>query len=139
MPLPVHNSWRSDPRVLSSRRPARQVLGAEIEHRLPLDWPNQHGTVAALAQQLGSHVMEAKKAGMTSIGSWACGEEPLGEKKKERIYFKGEEKPNSLAIFNRAAIMRVIQQVGYLMRDQHKIMDSVLGLQAAPQWLLRPC
>ena len=38
-----------------------QVLGAEIEHRLPLDWPNQHGTVAALAQQLGSHVMEVKK------------------------------------------------------------------------------
>ncbi|CAE7737599.1 unnamed protein product, partial [Symbiodinium pilosum] len=25
--------------------------------------------------------------------------------------------------------MRVIQQVGYLMRDQHKIMDSVMGLQ----------
>ena len=40
-----------------------EVLGAEIEHRLPLDWPNQHGTVAALAQQLGSHVMEVKKAG----------------------------------------------------------------------------
>lgn len=38
-----------------------EVLGAEIEHRLPLDWPNQHGTVAALAQQLGSHVMEVKK------------------------------------------------------------------------------
>eukprot|EP00438_Fugacium_kawagutii_P032439 Skav223743 [mRNA] locus=scaffold3575:90547:96702:- [translate_table: standard] len=57
-----------------------EVLGAEIEHRLPLDWPNQHGTVAALAQQLGSHVMEVKK-------------------------------------------------VGYLMRDQYKIMDSVLGLQ----------
>ena len=38
-----------------------QVLSAEIEHRLPLDWPNQHGTVAALAQQLGSHVMEVKK------------------------------------------------------------------------------
>ncbi|CAK9011879.1 unnamed protein product [Durusdinium trenchii] len=40
-----------------------EVLGAEIEHRLPLDWPNQHGTVAALAQQLGSHVVEVKKDG----------------------------------------------------------------------------
>ena len=28
-----------------------EVLAAELEHRLPLDWPNQHGTVAALAQQ----------------------------------------------------------------------------------------
>lgn len=94
-----------------------EVLGAEIEHRLPLDWPNQHGTVAALAQQLGSHVMEVKK-------------EPLSENKEEKkTYAKGEEKPNSLSIFNRAAVMRVIQQVGYLMRDQYKIMDSVLGLQ----------
>jgi hypothetical protein len=45
-----------------------QVLGAEIEHRLPLDWPNQHGTVAALAPQLGSHVMEVKKV---AVAGWA--------------------------------------------------------------------
>jgi len=47
-------------------------LGAEIEHRLPLDWPNQHGTVAALAQQLGSHVMEVKKVaqGVQGVGWW---------------------------------------------------------------------
>ena len=52
----------------SSMSSSLQVLGAEIEHRLPLDWPNQHGTVAALAQQLGSHVMEVKKV---AVAGWA--------------------------------------------------------------------
>ncbi|CAJ1460346.1 unnamed protein product [Effrenium voratum] len=95
-----------------------EVLGAEIEHRLPLDWPNQHGTVAALSQQLGSHIMEVKKV-MPKKGG----------KSQPKVSDEKKEKPNSLSIFNRAAVMRVIQQVGYLMRDQHKIMDSVLGLQ----------
>ena len=54
--------------ALQSSMSSLQVLGAEIEHRLPLDWPNQHGTVAALAQQLGSHVMEVKKV---AVAGWA--------------------------------------------------------------------
>lgn len=37
-----------------------EVLGSEIDHRLPLDWPKVHGTVAALAAQMGTHITELK-------------------------------------------------------------------------------
>lgn len=112
-----------------------EVLAAELEHRLPLDWPNQHGTVAALAQQLGSHIMEARKEEIGRAPSKSKKASPPPKESKEEGKAgdgkkgRSEVEPNVLTKFNRAAVMRVIQQVGYLMRDQHKIMDSVMGLQ----------
>merc|ERR1719393_772105 len=40
-----------------------EVLGSEIDHELPLDWPKQYGTVAALAQVLSTHVHELQAEG----------------------------------------------------------------------------
>eukprot|EP00931_Biecheleriopsis_adriatica_P055456 TRINITY_DN32794_c0_g1_i1.p1 TRINITY_DN32794_c0_g1~~TRINITY_DN32794_c0_g1_i1.p1 ORF type:complete len:1805 (-),score=474.53 TRINITY_DN32794_c0_g1_i1:82-5496(-) len=120
-----------------------EILGSEIDHRLPLDWPNQHGTVAALAQQLGMHIVEVEKEGVVEVekkgkgGAKAKAKVPAskpkpapGPEKSKKGEEDGEKtSSNQVGYFNRAAVCRIFQQVGYLMRDQHKIMDSILGLQ----------
>merc|ERR1712113_424589 len=35
-----------------------EVLGCEMEHSLPLDWPKIHGTVSALANETCNHISE---------------------------------------------------------------------------------
>mmetsp|Transcript_109430 Transcript_109430/g.172525 ORF Transcript_109430/g.172525 Transcript_109430/m.172525 type:complete len:1919 (-) Transcript_109430:123-5879(-) len=35
-----------------------EILGSELDHALPLDWPKSFGTVAALAAQMATHVAE---------------------------------------------------------------------------------
>eukprot|EP00930_Biecheleria_cincta_P025551 TRINITY_DN1817_c0_g2_i1.p1 TRINITY_DN1817_c0_g2~~TRINITY_DN1817_c0_g2_i1.p1 ORF type:complete len:1803 (+),score=330.13 TRINITY_DN1817_c0_g2_i1:138-5546(+) len=121
-----------------------EVLGSEMDHRLPLDWPNTYGSVAALAQQLGQHITEEKREGATEVsksGRPAKGGSRGGAKAAPKPQAKKDEKPKQdgekgekkgpsviLSTFNRSSVMRIIQQVGYLMRGQKKIMDSVLGL-----------
>merc|ERR1712224_885616 len=35
-----------------------EVLGSEFDHRIPLDWPQTHGTVASLAAHTGTYITE---------------------------------------------------------------------------------
>lgn len=164
-----------------------EVLAYEVEYRLPLDWPQKHGTVAALASRLSAHIVEtppgnaepppptfasrenarqlrqprlAKRLLMRQqrLEGQAQGQadspEPsaipqkpeklVAEKasaepeKAKRPKPKGkddknepeeEEECHSLAVahFNRAATLRVLQQVGFLIDGQPRLLDAVLG------------
>mmetsp|Transcript_30389 Transcript_30389/g.48690 ORF Transcript_30389/g.48690 Transcript_30389/m.48690 type:complete len:1768 (-) Transcript_30389:337-5640(-) len=118
-----------------------EVLGSELDHRLPLDWPNSHGTVSALAAQIGEHIAEIQAEGASEITkggqkpnratskSKASGKPKKVEYDAEGAKVRRPDEEIGVAQFNRAALMRVVQQVGFLMRDQHKIIDSVLGIQ----------
>ncbi|CAE8684011.1 unnamed protein product [Polarella glacialis] len=165
-----------------------EVLSSELDHRLPSEWPQQHGTVAALAVQCSTHIkdlqsvafpktkreqeMEEKAAqlaakaagGATAKAAAAKGRAETKdkavaavEKGKDR---KSDKKPTKalgkeieeaisrpttkggdeneyiapalpeggqLSHFNRFAAMRVLQQVGYYMRDQDEAMQMVLA------------
>jgi hypothetical protein len=143
-----------------------EVLGSEMDHRLPLDWPKAHGTVAALAAQMSSHIVELaperrqedvsvkgspKKASKSpkrrsSFTPKRRDSNPVqdkakpkakSEKAKEKLE-KGKvdeeiavseslEAESTLAHFSRTSAMRLVQQVGYLMRDQDRLLESVLA------------
>lgn len=140
-----------------------EVLGSEMDHRLPLEWPKTHGTVAALAAQMSSHVVEltpekpAEKAGKEVDKKETGAAKKKGAAKKETAGKEEKSKPKSktakakaeksakaddeilptepeeeastdmaLAHFNRTNAMRLVQQVGYLMRDQDALLQSVL-------------
>jgi hypothetical protein len=146
-----------------------EVLGSELDHELPLDWPKTYGTVASLSQALSTHVQELvpegklerhpKKKGKAAAK--ATPKESAEESKeptspaepsprpKEKAKAKGKAKgkvakdllvgktpppePCLLSSFNRASMLRVLQQVGYFMRDQHKLIASVLAQGADDQ------
>jgi len=130
------------------------VLGCEMEHRLPLDLPKMHGTVFALSAQMGKIVQEIadthvdpeppKKAppkekpaeekekkdekkpkGKSKAKGKAKEERELTEEEKEALEFARQQK--SLANFNRKALLRIVQQTSYLMRDQDSLMQFILN------------
>lgn len=123
-----------------------EVLGAELDHRLPLDWPNSYGTVSALATKLGTHVLESTPEGAKEIAKGqkvdskaknipgqVAGQAPPKQLKVLGKTADGEkerrpDEDNHLSQFNRAAVCRMLQQVGYLIRDQHHVINSVLGI-----------
>lgn len=143
------------------------VLGCEIEHRLPLDLPKMHGTVFALSAQMGKIVQEIadthvsapedgapkkaakkekeegekkekaekgkdEKKGKKGKDKGAKGKEvELTEEEKEALEFARQQK--SLANFNRKALLRIIQQTSYLMRDQDALMSFILNQDAKDQ------
>jgi len=85
-----------------------------------------------LAQQLGTHIADAQPQGAVEVqksGKPKAKSKPPAKPKKESKEKDKSEPSAILSTFNRAGVMRIIQQVGYLMRGQDKIMDSVLGLQ----------
>jgi len=133
-----------------------EVLGSEMDHRLPLDWPKTYGSVSALATQMGTHVTELRPDGDGEADS----QKPKKSKKadpkaatKPKAKAKGDSKPPkpktdtdktqdvaealassgdnddapAIQCFNRLAMMRIVQQTRYLMCDQDKLMSSVLG------------
>jgi hypothetical protein len=140
-----------------------EVLGSELDHKLPLDWPKNYGTVAALAAQMSTHIQELVPEKMLKAG--AKKEEkkpkskakakpkeedaPVAAKSKAKAKAKGAAGAAAAAAkktaaadategvepheaganshFNRTATLRIVQQVGYLMRDQDKLLDSVLA------------
>jgi len=104
-----------------------EVLGSELDHRLPLDWPKVHGTVAALAAQAGAHLNEIKPE-LADLRPKGRGKKAAKQKTKdsEGMAEGGVDEPGALSHFNRAACMRVLQQVGYYMCDQDHIMQAVL-------------
>merc|ERR1719502_1708452 len=53
-----------------------EVLGSELDHALPLDWPKSYGTVASLAAQAATYVSELQPERITGHGN------PKKEKKK---------------------------------------------------------
>merc|ERR1719421_1742192 len=133
------------------------VLGCEIEHRLPLDLPKTHGTVFALAAKTGQIVQEIKEngpylevkeppkklpakekpaeekkdekkgkaKGKAKEGKKAKEEKELTEEEKEALELARQQK--SLANFNRKALLRIVQQTSYLMRDQESLMQFILN------------
>merc|ERR1719265_2973068 len=128
------------------------VLGCEIEHRLPLDLPKTHGTVFALAARTGQIVQEIKEngpyleikeppkklpakekkdekkgkaKGKAKEGKKAKEEKELTEEEKEALELARQQK--SLANFNRKALLRIVQQTSYLMRDQEALMQFILN------------
>eukprot|EP00927_Polykrikos_kofoidii_P034373 TRINITY_DN29173_c0_g1_i1.p1 TRINITY_DN29173_c0_g1~~TRINITY_DN29173_c0_g1_i1.p1 ORF type:complete len:1809 (-),score=307.62 TRINITY_DN29173_c0_g1_i1:171-5597(-) len=138
-----------------------EVIGSEMQHKLPLDLPKNYGTVAALAGQLSTIMQELQperkkgesakeaKEGVTKAKSKAkakakseSGSDKVSAKSKAKAAAKlaakllaGKEPPTSveppesglLSHFNRAATLRIMQQVGYFMRDQDKLIDAVLA------------
>lgn len=105
-----------------------EVLGSELDHRLPLDWPKLHGTVAALAAQASTHMSELKmEKDIISLKKKKVKKEKQGAPPDadvtQKLFAEGD---GMLAHFNRAAAMRILQQVGYFMCDQDRIMQAVL-------------
>jgi len=125
-----------------------EIIGSELDHRLPLDWPKVCGTVASLATQASTHmndlkadldksVTKPKKKTKGSKGKKEKGkavkEEPSKAKEEpSKAKEQGEEQNEAseggtLSHFNRAAILRIMQQVGYFMVDQDHITKAVLA------------
>jgi len=141
-----------------------EVLGSEIDHRLPLDWPKMYGTVATLANAACSHLTDLKPSGKGDKKSKK--EEPAKEEKTSKTPAKAKAKGSSrggakskakmlkpdkmaetlsqiseapemsalpelpvggmLSHFNRHAVLRIVQQVGYYMRED-RAMQAVLA------------
>jgi len=137
-----------------------EVLGSELDHRLPSDWTQQHGTVASLAVVLSNHMKElcADPKDKAAIGKAKAKSKSKADPKAKtarrpppstgRLDTKGEDglsvattpalspmatsapplpEGGTLSHFTRAATMRVLQQVGYFMRNQDEAMQSVLA------------
>jgi hypothetical protein len=135
-------------------------LGSELDHKLPLDWPKNYGTVAALAAQISTHIQELVPEKTLNGGAKKEDKKPKSKAKakaKEEDAFAAKSKSKAKAKsaapasvkktalegaplegvepheagatshFNRTATMRIVQQVGYLMRDQDKLLESVLA------------
>lgn len=129
----------------SSGAQLMEVISSELDHRLPLDWPSVYGTVASLAAQLGTHVTEMKpeKGEIARSASRRPKDTKDAGKSKDKTVTKAakDEKVEDvtspkakaapeggpLSYFARPATMRILQQVGYLMRDQDKLLESVLA------------
>lgn len=128
-----------------------EVLGSELDHRLDRDWPKTHGTVAALAMQLAQHIteiqpeaiVETKKPKKAPKATKKAAKAETTAKKKGKkgktVAAVTEElmedaigdimphaPTSSLASFNRKALLRIVQQTGYFMRDQDDILQKVL-------------
>lgn len=85
-----------------------EVLGCELDHRVPLDWPKMYGTVSALANQASVHVMEQK-----TDAKKKSKEDPVEEKDEKK---KGKEvvdavKGASKAKAKAAAVTRTVDKV----------------------------
>mmetsp|Transcript_35478 Transcript_35478/g.93630 ORF Transcript_35478/g.93630 Transcript_35478/m.93630 type:complete len:1833 (-) Transcript_35478:32-5530(-) len=155
-----------------------EILGSEMDHRLPLDWPKVHGTVAALASQAGTHMSELKpdsdgsrlkpkkraprKKGAASKGGGGAAQQkekaPDSPKKggneaaaeeaakaeakadagAEEEKELGEGEGGILSHFNRASLLRIMQQVGYFMADQNHIIEAVLKQQGGGEEPMSP-
>jgi len=143
------------------------VLGSELDHRLPTELPTKHGTVAALSSQIAVHVSElqpekdkaepAKKAKAVAKKMTKTPEAKSkgGSKAKAKGKSKASNTPSvkssqsgkldddddgkmlpidiettgTLYHFSRNAMFRVVQQVGYFMRDQQHLVDVVLAAE----------
>merc|ERR1719181_2462433 len=46
-----------------------EVIGSEMDHTLPLDWPKSYGTVASLAAQAATYVAELQPAKIVDHGN----------------------------------------------------------------------
>jgi len=149
-----------------------EVLGSELDHALPLDWPKTYGTVASLAAQATTYITElqperikghgnpkvkkkekgdlaeaASKAAKKDDEARKAPDSPPDSPKKGKSKAKGKaapkksghrkKKPKSdksdecgqIAHFNRKATFRLVQQIGFLMKDQHAIVASVLAAE----------
>lgn len=146
-----------------------EVLGSEMDHALPLDWPKSYGTVASLAAQAATYVSELQPAKIKGHGGLKVvkadkkdlkaaiqAEIKLAEKEaglhdsggpkkkpkgKAKAKSKGKAKGKAgakaqaaddlghLAHFNRKATFRLVQQVGFLMSEQHDIINTVLAAE----------
>lgn len=124
-----------------------EVLGSEMDHAMPLDWPKTFGTVAALAAQVSTHVTEMKpekkavgeimEKVKTKTKATKKTKEKEGKAKAKAVKkeVKGEEEEpemppeteSVLTHFNRNSGLRILQQVGYLMSDQDRIVQAVLA------------
>merc|ERR1719506_665611 len=45
-----------------------EILGSEMDHALPLDWPKSYGTVASLAAQAATYVSELQPSRIIGHG-----------------------------------------------------------------------
>mmetsp|Transcript_133457 Transcript_133457/g.231981 ORF Transcript_133457/g.231981 Transcript_133457/m.231981 type:complete len:1798 (+) Transcript_133457:140-5533(+) len=129
-----------------------QVLASELDHELELSWPTMYGTVATLATQMATHITELvpdkdvkdakpkRKPKPKKEKDPDAPEEPKKKKPaKPKVRPKGSRKKvddaedlervegGIVMNFNRKALLRIVQQVGYLMRDQDKLLDSVIS------------
>lgn len=127
-----------------------EVLGSEMDHRMNKDWPKTYGTVAALATQISTAITElqpeaasvktpkkAKKAAKAPKAE-TKGKAAKGKPRKtvsaasvvedvmEKEGLDDGAGGSSIANFNRKALMRIVQQTGYFMRDQDDILNKVL-------------
>eukprot|EP00933_Yihiella_yeosuensis_P045171 TRINITY_DN4049_c0_g2_i1.p1 TRINITY_DN4049_c0_g2~~TRINITY_DN4049_c0_g2_i1.p1 ORF type:complete len:1832 (-),score=407.81 TRINITY_DN4049_c0_g2_i1:158-5284(-) len=139
-----------------------EVMSSELDRRLPPDWPKEHGTVAALAVQMSTYIKElpvnevvkeeVKKedtAAKAKAKGKAAAKGKAGDKtaKKKTPSSSPTGSPDAkggtggapalpeggmLSYFNRNAVMRILQQVGFFMRGQDEVMSGILA-KASPQ------
>jgi hypothetical protein len=144
-----------------------EVIGSEMDHALPLDWPKAYGTVASLAAQAATYVSELQPEKVTGHGhpkvarkdkkamqaaieaelkaaekekhlhdepkkakaakSKAKAQARKAAKQKKENKESGHDELGHLSHFNRKAFFRLVQQIGFLMNDQHDIINAVLA------------
>lgn len=104
-----------------------EVLGSELDHRLPRDWPNTYGTVAAMAAQLGNYISQLQPQSAEKRPDTRGGAQKAKKKEGDEGSSPGSGEPGPLSYFNRTATMRVLQQIAYLMRDQDHLLSAVLN------------
>eukprot|EP00928_Gymnodinium_smaydae_P070344 TRINITY_DN54196_c0_g1_i1.p1 TRINITY_DN54196_c0_g1~~TRINITY_DN54196_c0_g1_i1.p1 ORF type:complete len:1836 (-),score=531.89 TRINITY_DN54196_c0_g1_i1:66-5468(-) len=161
----------------SSGAQMMEVIGSELDQKLPLDWPKSYGTVAALANQISTYIKELQpdkknpeaakpkakgKAKAEPKGDAKGGTAPAADRRsspapaaskskakaksaaaksaatakkeveaskptKEAPISKPPPEAGQLSSFNRTATLRIVQQVGYFMRGQDKLIKNVVG------------
>jgi len=103
----------------------QDVLSNEIGHRFPSEWPRNYGTVFALAQQTAKYLTGIYEAGAIPkrmpVPDSADVDHDNGFDDHSTTKNKG-----ILNMYNRVALLRVVQQLSYFMRDQNKLIQ-VLG------------
>lgn len=113
-----------------------EIVGSELDHRIPLDWPKVCGTVAALATQCGLHMNEQKvhhskedlvPKKFTRTPKDAGSADAAMNKTQKRELSVDRCEGGVLSHFNRSAVLRIMQQVGYFMVDQNHIIEAVLA------------
>jgi len=94
----------------------QDLMSYEFAHRFPADWPKKHGTVYALASQQAKYLVHLRhKAKPPPAKPDRRGQGPV----------KGASAAN-LTHFNRNAMLRVLQQQAYYIRDQKDVLDFLL-------------
>merc|ERR1719482_2199536 len=94
----------------------QDLLSFESAHRFPADWPKKHGTVYALASQQAKYLVHLRHKAKPP---------PPKPDTRNQGPIKGASAAN-LTYFNRRAMLRVLQQQAYYMRDQTEVVNFLL-------------